>query len=69
MHSQLSGTLADLNGGLSIAELLGRSNYVAIVGGGKQPRYPPNKVGKIPNNKVARSYPELTSISTGDNMG
>ncbi|KAH8701823.1 putative phosphatidylinositol 3,5-bisphosphate-binding protein [Talaromyces proteolyticus] len=34
----------DFNAGIGLAEMLGQSNYLAIVGGGRQPKLPQNKM-------------------------
>ncbi|CAG8899718.1 unnamed protein product [Penicillium egyptiacum] len=34
----------DFNAGIGLAEMLGQSNYLAIVGGGKNPKFPQNKL-------------------------
>lgn len=34
----------DFNAGIGLAVMLGQSNYLALIGGGRQPKFPQNKV-------------------------
>ena len=35
---------ADFNAGIAAAQMLGKANFIALIGGGKQPKFPQNKV-------------------------
>jgi hypothetical protein len=41
--------LIDLGTGIGCAEMLGTTKYIALVGGGKQPKFPQNKVSMTDN--------------------
>ncbi|ETS73925.1 hypothetical protein PFICI_13791 [Pestalotiopsis fici W106-1] len=54
----------EFNGGLALVQMMGSSNYIALVGGGRSPKYPNNKVmiwDEI-KGKVALEITALTPI-------
>jgi WD repeat-containing protein 45 len=40
-------TQIDFNAGIGAAEMLGKANFIALIGGGKQPKFPQNKVSQM----------------------
>ncbi len=49
----------DFNAGIGLAAMLGRANYIAIVGGGRQPKFSQNKVsvnGILFGAKIGSTY-------------
>jgi hypothetical protein len=54
----------DFNAGIGAIQMLGKANFIALIGGGKQPKFPQNKVGHMGILKEA-----TLTIRPGDNLG
>jgi hypothetical protein len=37
---------ADFNAGIGAVQMLGKANFIALIGGGKQPKFPQNTVSQ-----------------------
>ncbi|TAQ84546.1 hypothetical protein B7494_g7124 [Chlorociboria aeruginascens] len=54
----------DFNAGIATAQMLGKANYIALVGGGKQPRFAENRVIVWDDAKqsIAMQIPSLSAV-------
>ncbi|KAI0172795.1 WD40-repeat-containing domain protein [Hypoxylon sp. FL1284] len=57
-------TARDFNAGLGLVQMMGNANYLALVGGGRSPKFPQNKVivWDDSKNKTALEIATLTSV-------
>ena len=58
--------MIDFNAGLGAVQMLGKSNFVALIGGGKNPKFPQNKVG---GEMVIVSWKMLMAATSGRHLG
>lgn len=50
-----SHSLIDFNAGIGLVQMMGTTNYLALVGGGRSPKFAMNKVshrGKLPSSSL-----------------
>ncbi|KAK0105129.1 Phosphatidylinositol 3,5-bisphosphate-binding protein [Cadophora gregata] len=54
----------DFNAGIGAAQMLGKANFIALIGGGRQPKFPQNKViiWDDAKQQVAIQIPVLTTV-------
>lgn len=54
----------DFNAGIGLVQMMGTTNYLGLVGGGKSPKFAMNKV-----RMTVSFMPMVSNIFTGDYMG
>ena len=59
-----SNSSADFNAGIGLVQMMGTTNYLALVGGGRSPKFAMNKVGFL-----SELTSNITDRTKGHNMG
>ncbi len=54
--------MIDFNAGIGLVRMMGMTNYLALVGGGRSPKFAMNKVCYLDPNLAILSFAALTSL-------
>lgn len=55
--------MIDFNAGIGLVRMMGMTNYLALVGGGRSPKFAMNKVCYLDPNLAILSFAALTSLT------